>query len=195
MPSYIYPPPLEAERTMLEVFGIEDTRMLDLFHRLKAVAHLLDHLIGEYRKDGTLSHARMRLLIRLVVDSRLGVKSGLSPSELSRFLGVSRNTISALLNGLEEQGLIERQLHPTDRRQFIIQITPAGHALVRERAPAFADFVTSLFDSLSPDETQTLSTLLDKLYNNLARQAAALDIRLSGQVPQTDTGHTPSARG
>ena len=84
---------------MSEVFGIQDMEVLDLFHHLKAVSHLLSHLMGEYRKDGKLSQARMRLLIRLVIDNELGIDTGLQPSELSKSLGVSRNTVSALLNG------------------------------------------------------------------------------------------------
>jgi DNA-binding MarR family transcriptional regulator len=128
---------------MSEVFNVQDTEVLDLFHHLKAVSHLLSYLIGEYRKDGKLSQARMRLLIRLVIDNKLGIDAGLQPSALSESLGVSRNTVSALLNGLQEQGLIERHLHPTDRRQFLIRITPAGCDLVYTRAPQFAAFIAS----------------------------------------------------
>jgi DNA-binding MarR family transcriptional regulator len=170
---------------MSEVFGIQDMEVLDLFHHLKAVSHLMSHLMGEYRKDGELSQARMRLLIRLVIDNKLGIDTGLQPSELSKSLGVSRNTISALLNGLEEQGLIERHLNPTDRRQFLIRITPAGDELVHTRAPQFAAFVASFLDNLSLDERRTLFALLDKLYTRMLERAVEAGINVPGIDPET----------
>jgi DNA-binding MarR family transcriptional regulator len=175
---------------MSEVFNIQDTEALDLFHHLKAVSHLLSYLIGEYRKDGKLSQARMRLLIRLVIDNKLGIDAGLQPSALSESLGVSRNTVSALLNGLQEQGLIERHLHPTDRRQFLIRITPAGCDLVYTRAPQFAVFIASLFEHLSPDERHTLFTLLDKLYSRMLERAVEIGINVPGIDPETSNEST-----
>jgi DNA-binding MarR family transcriptional regulator len=170
---------------MSEVFGVQDMETLDLFHHLKAVSHILNYLVGEYRNDGKLSHARMRLLIRLVIDNKLGIESGVQPSELSEDLGVSRNTVSALLNGLEEQGLIERHLHPTDRRQFLIRITPDGCDVVYKRAPQFATFVSSLFDHFSPDERQTLLVLLDKLRSRMLERAVEMRINVPGIEPES----------
>lgn len=174
----------EVERIMADIFSTEDMSKFELFRKLKTVSHLLSHLAGEYRKDVKLSQARMRLLIWLAVSDRMGNTWGLQPSELSRFLGVSRNTVSALLNGLEEQGLIERHLHPTDRRQLLIRITPGGHDLVCVRAPEFGAFVASLFETLSPEERATLLTLLDKLFEGLLERAAAMGL----YVPDTEPG-------
>jgi DNA-binding MarR family transcriptional regulator len=161
---------------MRDIFGVEDMAGLELYRHLKAVTHLLGYLQGEYKKDGQLSQARMRLLVRLAVATRLGNPEGISPSGLSEFLGVSRNTVSALLNGLEEQGLIERHLHPTDRRQLLVRITPAGQEQVKTRAPVFAAFVTRLFADLSAQEQETLLILLDKVLDSLAARASEMGL-------------------
>jgi DNA-binding MarR family transcriptional regulator len=174
----------EVEQIMADIFNTQDMSKLDLFRKLMKVSNLLSHVASEYREDVKLSHARMRLLMRLAVSDRIGDDQGLPPSELSRFLGVSRNTVSALLNGLEDQGLIERHLHPTDRRQFLIHITPGGHDLVCARAPEFGAFVASMFEVLSPEERATLLALLDKLYESLLDRAAALGLF----VPDTSSG-------
>jgi DNA-binding MarR family transcriptional regulator len=179
----------EVERIMADIFSTQDMSKLDLFRKLMKVSHLLSHLANEYREDVKLSPARMRLLMRLAVSDRMGDDNGLPPSELSRFLGVSRNTVSALLNGLEEQGLIERHLHPTDRRQFLIHITPGGHDLVCTRAPEFGAFVASMFETLSPEERATLLTLLDKLFEGLLDRAAAMGL----YVPDTEPGVSPQS--
>ena len=117
--------PPEIEAVMNGILQSPDPAKIDLFRHFKVISHLLSLLSGQYHKE-TLSVARMQLLVRLLVERNLGNTEGISPSGLSKFLRVSRNTVSALLNGLEEQGLIERELHPTDRRQFLIRITAAG---------------------------------------------------------------------
>ena len=90
--------------------------------------------------------------------SQLGNEDGFAPGGLSDHLGISRNTVSALLNGLEEQELIERHQNPDDRRQFLIRITPEGMDLVGERAPNFGKLATSTFSVLDPTKQETLAT-------------------------------------
>lgn len=179
----------EIDGLLAGIFGLDDLNDLELAHKLKRVTHLFGHLIGEQRKDQQLSHARMRLLIRLKVDEQLHHDDGITPSDLSRFLGVSRNTVSALLNGLEEQRLAERHPHPTDRRKFRIRITPAGEALVGERAPEYAAFITGLLDPLSADDRAALHTLLDKLLDSLYQKAASMGL----YVPHGDPESTEEA--
>jgi DNA-binding MarR family transcriptional regulator len=165
----------ELDAVMADIFAVEDMGDFHLFRRFKTIAHLMHYLRGEHNEDDDrLSPARMRLLIYLITHRRLGNEAGVAPSELSRHLCVSRNTVSALLNGLEEQALIERHLNQEDRRQFLIRITPAGVALVETRAPQFARFVSSLFETLTPDERDSLSTLLDKLLASMAQKATEI---------------------
>jgi len=180
-------PPLEIELIMSDIFDVQNMEPLDLFRKLMFVSHLMNNLVGEYRKDDKLSHARMRLLMRLEVGNRLGNDIGLTPSEISQYLGVSRNTVSALLNGLEEQALIERALHPTDRRQFLIRLSSAGRDLIHARAPGFAIFVANLFDELTPAEQGTLLALLNKLLDGLLEQAAAMGLYAPDNVSETSS--------
>jgi DNA-binding MarR family transcriptional regulator len=154
-----------------EVFAVKSLAHLDLFSTILLTARFLKHLANEQQGEEQLSSARLRLLTHLVIAERRGQPDGLPPSELSRCLSVSRNTISALLNGLEEQGLVERHLHPTDRRQFLIRITPSGLAVVRERSPEFARRVADLLDALTPEEQATLTSLLHKVLDRLVEQA------------------------
>lgn len=168
----------EHDKIFVDLFGLDDLTDMRLHRSFKAVSHLMRHLMGDFRKDRQ-SSTRIRLLMFLVVDRRLGNEDGVAPSTLSDHLGVSRNTVSALLNGLEEQDLIERHLHPEDRRQFLIRITPAGRALAEDRAPVFGRFVTDLFTVFTPEERETLSELLGKLRAHLLAQAEERGIQVS----------------
>jgi DNA-binding MarR family transcriptional regulator len=188
-PKAHYPysdPPRDVQHVLAELFGVEDMSTHKLFRQIKTISHLLRLLFGEFRKDDTPSHARMRLLIRLEIDARLGRDEGVLPSELSQWLGVSRNTVSALLNGLEEQGLIERHLHPDDRRRIQIRLTDEGHQLVKHRAPQMGAFTHNLFDALTPEERDTLSTLLEKLLAGMVARAAELNIDMPTTVKPSE---------
>jgi DNA-binding MarR family transcriptional regulator len=159
---------------MIDIFNVEDMADFHLFRRFKLVAHLMRHLRGE-RQEDRLSHARMRLLIFVLTHQRMGNEAGVAPSDISDHLGVGRNTVSSLLNGLEEQGLIERHVNPEDRRQFFIRLSPQGIEQVETHAPRFAEFVTGLFEVFAPDERAELIRLLDKLLEHLiARNEASI---------------------
>lgn len=193
MNKTIHPPPNpDVARVMAEIFGTDDMRTMDLFAKFKIINRVLHHLFDACRQQheteegAALSHARMRILIRLEAESRLGNADGVQPSQLSRWMGVNRNTISALLNGLEEQNLIERHLHPTDRRQISIRLTEAGHALVQTRAPQTAAFVNSLFEGLSEADRDALNDLLDRVLGHLHARAEELAIELPVAPPDDD---------
>jgi DNA-binding MarR family transcriptional regulator len=78
------------------------------------------------------------LLTTLVLSDR--GKSRLS--QLARGLMVHPTTVTLLADRLEQQRLIARSPHPTDRRATYAIITPAGRALMKKasRALAEADF-------------------------------------------------------
>lgn len=179
LPDWCQPPP-EIHEAMSDIFQIENMRAFQLFRSLKMTAHFLEVLRGEHRKEGNLSAARMRILVRLTIEDRLGRDDGLQPSELSEHLGVSRNTVSALLNGLEEQGLIERHLHPTDRRQLLIRITPEGRIVVHHHAPEFGAYLRDLFSGLSEEEQTELLSLHHKLFLSFLQRAVETGINLPG---------------
>ncbi|MBN1681373.1 MAG: MarR family transcriptional regulator [Anaerolineae bacterium] len=177
-------PPPEAHDFMVEITGAEHAFALNLFRKLKVVSHLLGYIAYENHRDISLSPERMRILTILAVHTRLGHTSGISPSRLSRSLGVSRNTTSSLLKGLEEQRLVERHLNPDDRRRFNIQITPIGYELILTHAPEFGAFTMELFAVLTPDEQQTLLALLEKMHAHLAVKAT--EMGLHAHYPDSD---------
>ncbi|MBN1286560.1 MAG: MarR family transcriptional regulator [Anaerolineae bacterium] len=153
--------PEHVRRAIAETMGIDDLTLFDILRALGFAHHILEQL-GEAlvgRED--LSAARMHILMRLRVAEKLDHR--VSPTELSRYHNVSRNTISALLRGLEDQGLIERTLDSKDRRRFYIRLTEAGRAAVKGRVPGVAMRMADVFADFTPEERATLLALLDKL--------------------------------
>lgn len=90
-------------------------------------------------------------------------QDGLSQVELSDKCQIDRTTIGGLIDRLEKQRYVRRELHPEDRRAFQIHLTDQGRAL-EEELLSIAVKVTDTFTAgLSPEETETLRRLLKKL--------------------------------
>src|SRR5690348_14220202 len=53
-----------------------------------------------------------------------------TPGRVAEVLGVSRATVTGLLDRLEAEGLITRAIDPQDRRCFILHLTPQGRHLM-----------------------------------------------------------------
>ena len=60
---------------------------------------------------------------------------GLDQRTLAATIGFDTSTIGGVIDRLERRGLIERQASPTDRRVRLLQVTPAGEALLCDVAP------------------------------------------------------------
>lgn len=143
------------------------SRLMDDF---RMVAHQVFRLNETNLDSSGLSYAQYRVLTNLRFCEWSGMCEGLNPSEISANQGTSRNTISALIRSLEEEGLVERSLDNQDRRRFNIHLTEAGRRKVTDLAEHHTRLISELFSALSPTEIETLSILLQKL----SRRVSAL---------------------
>jgi long-chain acyl-CoA synthetase len=60
-------------------------------------------------------------------------------SRLAHRLSVAKPTVTALIEGLVERGLVTRRLDPADRRVVQVAITPAGQEALRQAEARIAD--------------------------------------------------------
>src|SRR5437879_13316477 len=63
-------------------------------------------------------------------------REGLKMNELSRLLMVTGGNVTAIVDQLEKEGLVERLDEPADRRAFRIRLTKAGERSFGEMARA-----------------------------------------------------------
>lgn len=159
-------------RSRLEgLAGDADLTGLELLRRVSRVANLYDTILKQRLRSTELSGPRWHLLVRLFAEEMRHGPGGLSPTYLSKCQDVSKNTISALLRGLEEQGLIERALDPGDRRGFRIRLSATGRDMVRAMAPLHFQELNELVAGLSAADRATLIALLDKLQRSLVEHS------------------------
>ena len=97
---------------------------------------------------------------------------GLKMSELSRLLMVTGGNVTAIVDQLEKEGLVERLDEPADRRAFRIRQTRSGARSFAEMARAHEQWVVELLAGLSRKDQDELLKLLAKLKQH-AMEASA----------------------
>ncbi len=122
-----------------------------------AVATSLDKRFG-------LSDGRFRVLLVLV----LAGDAAMTPSDLAERAGVTRATITGLLDGLEQSGMVMREPHPSDRRRLIVRLSEHGNQVLRQAIPAHFGAIGQVMAGLAPDERRVLINAAAKLRNSAA---------------------------
>jgi DNA-binding MarR family transcriptional regulator len=82
--------------------------------------------------------------------------------KVAQTLMLDANNCVILLNGLEENGLIERTRDPDDRRRHIVAITPKGHKALEKAERELETVEDDVLGNLSHDERSQLHDLLAK---------------------------------
>ena len=95
---------------------------------------------------------------------------GLSMGELSRRMMVTGGNITTIVDQLEKEKLVARQVGVNDRRSFTVNLTKAGREAFAEMAVAHEEWVTDLFSGLSTNQQSQLYTLLGAMKKNLQKQ-------------------------
>lgn len=85
------------------------------------------------------------------------------PAQLAESLRVSRQTMTSLLDKLEQAGYLERAPHPTDRRRKSIRLRPRGVAAVRDFVGAVLRREAALFATRSEREVSATLGKLEEL--------------------------------
>ncbi|WP_245765422.1 MarR family winged helix-turn-helix transcriptional regulator [Nonomuraea jiangxiensis] len=92
--------------------------------------------------------------------------SGITPGELAELEKVQPPSMTRVIAGLEERGLVARTPHPTDRRQVTVTVTEAALKLLKEERLRKEAWLTQRLKELTPEERSVLrqaAPILEKL--------------------------------
>jgi DNA-binding MarR family transcriptional regulator len=133
------------------------------------LATSFESLIGEYMRwlrsqapAGGPSTSRLRLLESLQCEGAQRM------SDLADALGVTPRNITALVDGLEDEGMVRRVAHPTDRRATMIELTDQAPDPV-ELMAAHRAAIGQLFACLTDDEQADYLALTQRLEEGFRR--------------------------
>jgi DNA-binding MarR family transcriptional regulator len=137
----------------------DDHRALRIWLRLLTCTQLVERRVRSgLREDFGTTLPRFDLMAQLERHPE-----GLKMNELSRLLMVTGGNVTAIVDQLEKEGLVERLDEPADRRAFRIRLTRAGDKTFAEMARAHEQWVVELLAGLSRREHGELLKLLAKL--------------------------------
>jgi len=137
----------------------DDHRALRIWLRLLTCTQLIERRVRSgLREQFATTLPRFDLMAQLERHPE-----GLKMNELSRLLMVTGGNITAIVDQVEKEGLVERLDEPADRRAFRIRLTPAGRKTFAEMACAHEEWVVELLSGLSRREQDELLKLLAKL--------------------------------
>lgn len=106
-----------------------------------------------------LSRGKFTVLMQLLTKGQEGLK----PSDFAEEAGVTRATITRLIDGLVRDELVERRPYPGDRRRLLVFLTSQGKELLEGMLPDHFCRTTALFENLSEEEKRIFIALLSKL--------------------------------
>jgi DNA-binding MarR family transcriptional regulator len=93
-----------------------------------------------------------------------------TPGKVAEALGVSRTTVTGLLDRLEGEGLLTRSVDPSDRRCFALHLTPKARDLVEQIEGRRRAHLEEALASMPEPDLQALSTGLAALVAQLQAQ-------------------------
>ncbi len=115
-----------------------------------AVVRLTRHLRGR-RTDSQISLTQLSVLATLHRDGAM------TPGALAARERVQPPSMTRVIASLTDLGLVAREPHPTDGRQIIVSLSPAGRALIADEASAREAWMTDQLSHLTPEQLEVLS--------------------------------------
>ena len=111
------------------------------------------------------SVARLRLL------NELHCNGPRKMADLADSLGVTPRNVTALVDALEAERMVQRAPHPTDRRITMIEIT-GGSATVERQVEELRAAIAALFADISEDDRAAFERVMARLLDKLAPKDA-----------------------
>lgn len=119
---------------------------------------------AEFLAERGISQGRFTVLMLL----NRGCETHSTPAALAEASGVTRATMTGLLDTLEKDRLTERQTDPSDRRTIHVTLTSKGQALIESLLPDYFRCVSGIMEPLDEVERTVLVSLLQKIQQGLA---------------------------
>lgn len=99
----------------------------------------------------------------------IGRASEISLNDLAELLTVDKSTISRTINNLVENNLVNRELHPEDRRFITIKLTEQGKVIYKSIEDGMKQYYENIFNHIPVDKREQVLESL-KLLTEAVKQ-------------------------
>jgi DNA-binding MarR family transcriptional regulator len=165
---------LEAAKEFPDLDPSAAEAFLHLLHTSDEVFAVSDRSLAGH----SISHGRFGVLMLLwrSVQPRAAKLLGAdecvpgprTPAELADAAGVTRATMTGLIDTLERDGFVKREPDPDDRRMMSVRLTGRGERFMQEFLPGHFKAIAAIMSTLTEAERKTLVSLLIKVQEQAA---------------------------
>ena len=114
--------------------------------------------------------------------ARLARRDGLTQAELAEMLDIQPISLTRLVDRLDEQGLVERRPHPSDRRANQVFLTPAGRGAFEAFTPLANTMAERIFAGVDAEAVDGLRAVLAHIKSNV--KCAMADRKAAETAPE-----------
>lgn len=128
-----------------------------------------------------------RIFERLLLENGIEISGGqgrilfilwktdnLTISEISEKTSLAKNTVSVVINGMVNKGIVERNINPHNRRQMIVSLTEYAKSLQKKYEMVSQQMNVLFYQGFSEEEqrqferylARILKTLIENLHTN-----------------------------
>jgi len=147
-----------------------DLSTIQAISLIQAIGKNMSVMINRDLAGVGLTEAKLYVLAFLFTEELMG-NGNPGPSQIADHIGVTRGTVTGLLDGLERDGYLERNHDARDRRALTIQITEKARTFLDEFLPS----VTSSFEKVMPLDEEERHQVIELL--------GRIETALSAAVP------------
>jgi len=137
---------------------IRPEEVLAMLTIMQAASGIKEKILDVLQKEYQLSEGKLCVLILLHQ-----TEEGLAPSEIARRAGVTKATVSVMLQRMEREHLVEIRADDGDGRAKRVFLTKLGRTFMDKVLPEHYVRITRLMGKLSRQEQEELIRLLKKL--------------------------------
>lgn len=157
-------PSLVQTKRQIERYGLNvDSQAVLVASRLMAAGAKLEHAAEIHFSRFGLSTGRYRLLADL--EDHQGEEL---PSQLAEHLGVTRATVTGLIDNLERDGYVSRRTSSVDGRQKSVILTENGASKLRDMASEHFERLEAMVRLLTVEERSVFLDLLGRVTQGMS---------------------------
>lgn len=138
---------------------MQDEKTTNLAQELSRTIQQFMKIVKQQGTHHGIKRSEFMLLVTLaqqtVSDSR-----GMKVSELSAQLQITPAAVTHMINSLEEEGFVERQADPSDRRIVLVKVTVKGQQLVDQLYAEHFQEIKALVEFLGEQDSQEFIRIL-----------------------------------
>lgn len=137
---------------------IDPPAVLAMLRIIEAYGQIRHQIMDVLDREYNISEGKLIVMVSLYQEQK-----PLALSTIAQRVGVSKATISTMMQRMVRDGLVTIMASPEDGRSKLAVLTEAGTELMNQVLPAHYGRISKLMDRLTKDEQQQLCLLLEKI--------------------------------